>query len=341
VTVGLRFIYGIFIGFAISSAYIGPMIETKHFRLLKAIHETSSVSGAARALGYSQPAVTQQLSTLERSLRVMLVSRSRAGARLTEAGQVLLRHGETVLTATALAESEVAAIAGLRSGNVRLASFPSAAATILPGAMARMSDDHPAVAFSLVEAEALNALAMVRRGECDIAVVGRYSTELEQEDLSDVGQTVLIEEQMLVALHSGHRLAEDQSVSLLDLAGDKWIAGCPNCRGHLLEACRLSGFVPRITFETDDYLALQGLASKGLGVAMLPQLAVATAAVDGLTLHAARPSFSRIVTAVYTPDMAKVPAVRETLNALLAAATEIDLEMRKKTLRGDSLPVRR
>ena len=311
------------------------MIETKHFRLLKALHETASLSGAARALGYSQPAVTQQLKTLERSLRVVLVSRSRAGARLTEAGQVLLRHGETVLTATSLAESEVAAIAGLRAGNVRLASFPTAAATVLPGAMARMSNDHPAVAFSLVEAEAVDALAMVRRGECDIAVIGRYSTEVEQ-DLSDVGQTVLIEEEMLVALHSGHRLANDQAVTLQDLAGDKWIAGCPNCRGHLLEACRLSGFVPKITFETDDYLALQGLASKGVGVAMLPQLAAVAATVEGLTLHAARPSFSRTVSAVYTRDMARVPAVRETLKAMQAAATEIELRGRQRQRKSSS-----
>jgi DNA-binding transcriptional LysR family regulator len=194
--------------------------------------------------------------------------------------------------------------------------------------MAHMSNDHPAVAFTLVEAEAQDALAMVRRGECDIAVIGRYSTEVEQ-DLSDVGQTVLIEEEMLVALHSEHWLANHQAVTLQDLAGDKWIAGCPNCRGHLLEACRLSGFVPKITFETDDYLALQGLASKGLGVAMLPQLAVVAATVEGLTLHATSPSFSRTVTAVYTRDMARVPAVRETLKALQSAATEIELRGRE------------
>lgn len=299
------------------------MIETKHFRLLKAIHEASSVSGAARALGYSQPAITQQLKTLERSLRVVLISRSRSGTRLTEAGQVLLRHGETVLTATALAESEVASIAGLRAGNVRLASFPSAAATILPGTMSRMAAAHPDVAFTLAEAEPLDALAIVRRGECDIAVIARYSTEVEQ-DLSDLGQTVLIEEEMLVALHSGHRLADRQTVNIRDLAGDKWIAGCPECRGHLLEACRLSGYVPKITFETDDYLALQSLAAKGVGVAMLPQLAVVTAIVDGLTLHAASPNFSRTVTAVYTHDMVRVPAVRETLRAMQAAASEIE-----------------
>lgn len=280
------------------------------------------MSGAARVLGYSQPAITQQIKALERSLRVVLVSRTRAGTRLTEAGQVLLRHGKTILTATSLAEAEVAAIAGLRAGNVRLASFPSAAATILPGTLAQMSAEHPAIAFSLVEAEAQDALALVRRGECDIAVIGRYSTEGEQ-DLSDLRQMILMEEQMLVALHSGHRLAGNRTVRLLELAKDNWIAGCPNCRGHLVEACRLAGFDPKITFETDDYLALQGLASKGVGVALLPQLALTSTIMDGLTLHLASPSFNRKVTAVYTPDMGRVPAVSETLRAMQRTAQDI------------------
>src|SRR5690606_24737191 len=100
------------------------MIETRHLLLIRALVEHGSLSGAARALGYSQPAVSQQVQLLEARLRTPLVIRERRGVTLTEAGEVLLRHSAEVLDTLSLAEAEIAAVAGLRAGRVRVAAFP-------------------------------------------------------------------------------------------------------------------------------------------------------------------------------------------------------------------------
>lgn len=307
------------------------MIETKHFRLLKAIDEVGTVSGAARALGYSQPAITQQLQTLERRLETVLLTRSKSGARLTEVGRVLLRHANTVLNATSIAETEVAAITGLRAGNVRLTAFPSGAGTVVSGAVSRMGAAHPGVNITMVEAEPPRAMELLRSGDVDMAIVFTYSTEAGSLE-SDFLSTTLMEEELQVVLNRDHPLTQQETISVRDLEHSNWIAGCPDCRSYLLEACRRAGFDPQIAFETDDYVTLQSLAARGVGVAILPDLALSLVQVEGIAFKPASPRYTRRVSAVFSRDMLKVPTIRETLRALQASANELVRKKRAHTI---------
>lgn len=297
-------------------------IEVRHFELMRALDEHGSLSAVARMLGYSQPAISQQVRLLEGQLGTPLVIRSQKGVGLTEAGKVLLRHSAIVLDTVSLAEAEVAAVAGLRTGRVRIAAFPSSA-PIVAQAMGHMTERFPGVTFTLSEAEPPRALELLASGACDIAVVFRYSTEQPLVEGDELILTPLLRSEVRAALPASHPLAAKSSVSLADLRELRWIAGCEDCRGHLLSACHRAGFVPDIAFETDDYVALQRLAALGLGVALLPDLALDAVHIDALhTMPLAEPTYQH-VSAVTTPGLNRVPGVRQTLQAMTSAAQSL------------------
>src|SRR5690625_5609525 len=139
-------------------------IDTKHLELVRALAENGSLSGAARALNFSQPAISQQVQALEARLKTEIIVRGRRGVKLTEAGEILLRHGSTVLDTLMLAEAELAAAAGRRASNIRVTAFPSAAATILATAMAQMTKQNPKATFTLIEAEPPEASELLEIG---------------------------------------------------------------------------------------------------------------------------------------------------------------------------------
>ncbi|MET9761968.1 LysR family transcriptional regulator [Streptomyces sp. NPDC006372] len=297
------------------------LLELKHFRLLMAIADVGSLSAAAKQLGYSQPAITQQVQQLERSIvKTPLLVRSHGGVRFTEAGEVLLRRGRAILDAATLATAEVEAIAGLRMGQIRIASFPSAVSTLLPSTLAAMRTAHPGLSFTLVEAETERALELLRRGECDIAVVYDWIIDESGPGL-EVGtgevRHPLIEEIVHVALPAGHARATRNGVRLADLAGEVWIAGCPTCRRSLLDLGAHVGISPRIGFETDDFVAVQRLVEAGLGVAIVTDLMVSAASErDRLVLRPMQPLTKRVVSAVALKDVLPVPGVRQIVACL-------------------------
>lgn len=302
------------------------MLELRHLRLLDAVARTGSLTGAARELGYSQPAVSQQLQGLERHLRTPVVVRARSGAVLTEAGAVLVRHGAQILDLVARASAEVEAVADLRSGRVRLACFSSGAAMILPRALTEVSTAHPGISYTLTEAEPAAALAMMRAGEVDIGIGYHYEPVGVATDdaVGDETAVELLREAVNVAVPAGHPLAGRDRIDLADLREDRWIAGCPDCRGHLVGACQAVGFEPDIAFETDDYAALQGLAAAGLGVALLPDLLRAAARSDPrLVVRPLDPAAVRVVRAVTTRGLLAVPAIGRTMQALVSASKSI------------------
>src|SRR5918998_5119790 len=147
------------------------MLDVKRLRVLREVSVRGSFSAAAEALAYTQSAVSQQIAALEREAGSVLVERNARGVRLTDAGRALVEHSEGILARLAAAESELEAIAGLRGGRLRLASFPTAGATLVPLAIAEFSRRHPAVELSLVEAEVEVSLPRLKAGELDIALI--------------------------------------------------------------------------------------------------------------------------------------------------------------------------
>ncbi|MDF2092627.1 LysR family transcriptional regulator [Knoellia sp. 3-2P3] len=299
------------------------MIDAAGLRVMKAIADEGSFTGAALALGYSQPAISQMVRRLEQRTGTVLVERIGRSVRLTEAGQVLARHAVTVLAALDAAEEEVAAIAGLRSGRVRLMAFPSSSATLVPRALALVKERYPEVKVTFTEAEPPESLAALRAGECDLAVAFAYEgTDLGrgEEDLDLFVTQKLLDDDVRLALPRNHPLAGQDVVDLADLSSEHWIAGCPRCRGHLLQMCSAEGFSPDVAFETEDYVAVMGLVAEGLGVALIPDLILRTAHHSDVVTLPIRPSSRRQVHVVTTPDLQRVPAVQATIDALVEAA---------------------
>jgi molybdate transport repressor ModE-like protein len=251
------------------------MLDLKRLRVLRAIAERGSFSAAADELYVSQSAVSQQVATLEAEVGEPLLLRLRGGPVLTDAGRLLVSHADAAMARLEQAERELAALSGLEHGELHLVSFASASATVVSRAIARFHEIHPDIRLHLTEAEPEDAIPALRRGRFDIAVV--YDFELApfppDEDLS---MRSLIDERMHLALPPDHRLAGCSEVELAELAADSWLCGSSDssCRQLTLRSCERAGFVPEIAYESDEYTVMQALVSAGMGVTLIPDLAL-------------------------------------------------------------------
>src|SRR3954463_7395080 len=235
------------------------MLDVRRMRVLREVALRGSFSAAAEALSFTQSAVSQQIAALEREAGAVLVERSARGVRLTDAGEAVVRHAEGILARLAEAESELEAIAGLRGGRLRLAAFESAAATIMPVAIAEFAKSHPAVEPSKSPLEPEQSVAALRAGDIDLAITFGAGRQ-EDREADGVIHHHLLEDPMYLLLSHDPPLAHKRGIRLADLAGEPWIGGAPDCECNRMisQACLRQGFDPRIAFETDDYSAVQG-----------------------------------------------------------------------------------
>jgi DNA-binding transcriptional LysR family regulator len=253
------------------------MLDVRRMRVLREVAARGSFSAAAEALSFTQSAVSQHVAALEREAGTQLVERGRRGVRLTEAGRVLVGHADAILARIDCAEEELAALAGLRGGRLRLVSFQSGGATLAPRAVAAFRDRHPQVELSMLEAEPEEAVERLRSGEVDLALV--YDHESTPGLLgAELHLTHLLDDRYDAILPTGHALAGRARLSLSDLSGDPWVASTSvcGCRQITESVCREAGFEPRVAFEADETQAAQALVAAGVGVSMLPQLALTT-----------------------------------------------------------------
>jgi len=252
------------------------MLDVKRLRVLREVAAHGSFSAAAEALAYTQSAVSQQIAALEREAGTVLVDRSARGVKLTDAGEALVRHADAILARLADAEAELEAIAGLRGGRLRLVAFPSAGATLAPRAVAAFRERHPSVDITLIPGEPDYGIAALRGGETDIALLIESGFETCHDPA--IERTRIMDDPMYALLPAGHPLAARRRLRLDDLREDSWIMGppvttCPDSE-ILLRACQSAGFEPRIAFNSDDYLAIQGFVAAGMGVSLIPDLAL-------------------------------------------------------------------
>src|SRR5919199_5629729 len=251
------------------------MLDVRRMRVLREVAARGSFSAAAEALAYTQSAVSQQIAALEREAGAKLVERNARGVRLTDAGRALVEHADVTPARLADAEAELEAIAGLRGGRLRLASFPSAGSTIMPEAIARFRERHPAVELTLEPAEPEPSLAKLRAGAADLVLDISAGFRPPRDDT--VERVHLLDDPMYVALPAGHPLARKRDLKLEELADEAWILGttgsCPDA-SIFLRSCQLAGFEPNVTFNSDDYFAIQGFVAAGMGASFIPDLAL-------------------------------------------------------------------
>lgn len=296
------------------------MFDPRHLRLLQEIARTGSLSAAACELGYSQPAVSYQLRGLEREVGTVLVVRNGRTTRLTPAGETLAAHADRILSSIQTAERNLADIVGSRAGVVRIAAFPSGCATLLPAAMAAMRRQRPSVEIQLHQAEPPLALAMVRRGEADLAVSYRYDAPSANRRGSaketPLRRISLLEDPVRLVLPVDHPLADREEIELADLAGATWIISSECFEGILQRAAAACGFTPTVTMVADDYVAMQALVAHRLGVAVLPRLALQAHRDDRVVSRPVRDWPPRWIEAEMWPDRMRVDAVAAMLSAL-------------------------
>jgi DNA-binding transcriptional LysR family regulator len=259
------------------------MLDVTRLRVLVAVARYGSVTAAAQALNYAQPSVSHHIARLEAETGVRLLQRAGRGVRLTDAGRLLAERAEEIIGRLDAAENELAAHVGLRQGRVRLAAFPSALGTIVPAAAARLEAETPGMDLMLTEAEPPEALRMLRAGHVDVALVFRHylGSDADPPEAADEGArgTLLLDEPIMMVTQAA---PASGTADLASYANRRWIAGCERCRGCLIRQCEAAGFVPKISFTTDDYVAVQALVAAGLGVTTLPGLALRAARHPGI-----------------------------------------------------------
>jgi DNA-binding transcriptional LysR family regulator len=244
--------------------------------------------------------VSRHIALLERETGTTLLERRPAGVRLTDAGELLVAHTETILARLRDAEEALDALLGLHAGKLRMSTLTSAASTIVPLAIAEFRRRLPQVELSVSMVDPAGVLPLLRAAEVDLALCNDESFLA----LPDVDGLLLFEEPMLVALPRQHRLASRRRVRLTELADERWMLGtahaCPDA-GRFLRACHAAGFDPDIAFHNDDYTAVLGFVAAGVGVAPVPEM-VARNAPSGVRICAVRGS------TVMRPIVAAMPA---------------------------------
>ena len=303
------------------------MLDVKRLRVLREVAEHGSFSAAAEALSYTQSAVSQQIAALEREAGTTLVDRGARGIRLTDAGRALVEHSEAILARLSAAEAELEAIAGLRGGRVRLASFATAGAALVPVAIAEFRRRHPAVELSLIEAEPEEAIPQLKAGSLEIALLYEYASlprAIYEPMYEGIEQHLLLEDPMHIALPADHPLARKRTIKLEDLAGEAWIQGnCSGLCGEMhLAACKSAGFEPRVGFETEDYNVVQGLVAAGVAISLIPELALTNVREDIVIRSLGRQAPSRRVSAALVAGGYRSPAAEAMLEVLQEAARD-------------------
>lgn len=250
------------------------MLNVGRLRVLVQVANSGSFSAAAEELSYTQSAVSQQVATLEAETGMTLLERHARGVRLTAAGQALYEHAEGILARLETAEAELAAIAGLRAGRLRMASFPTAGATLMPLAIATFRSLHPNIELTLAEGEPEQIAPRLRAGELDLALLFEFDEPID--GMESLIRVELLADPMYLALPAEHPLAGKSDLRLQELRGEAWVQTSREspCARHVVRCAHAAGFEPNVAFESDDYQTVQGLVAAGVGVALIPELAL-------------------------------------------------------------------
>jgi molybdate transport repressor ModE-like protein len=260
-----------------------PGLELRHLTAFRAVARTGSFAAAAKELGYTQPAVSQQLAALERIVGQRLVERSsgRSSAVATEAGRRLLVHLDAVSARLATARSDLQALADGDAARLRVGAFQSVSARILPTLLQRLAEEEPAVRVELEEGQVdLELLDGLEEGRLDVAFV---MLPVDEERFSTV--ELLVDPYYVVGAADGP--FEVEISSLAELKGVP-LVGYRSCRSFdsIDSHLRAAGVEPSFVFRTDDNFAVKGLVEAGIGVALIPRLTLETIGTDGVRVHA-------------------------------------------------------
>jgi DNA-binding transcriptional LysR family regulator len=293
-------------------------MDPRRLMTFRAVAHARSFSRAAEQMSLTQPSVSHQIALLETEIGVRLLDRGRGGLRLTEAGAVLLEHADQVAWRLELAGTQLASLAGQRREHIRLGAFPTALASFVPSAVARLRLAHDDLRVRLGEVTPSNLEARLLGGDFDVAISYQDATT-ERRELAGAERIDLMPDTFLIGLPPEHRLAGPTApISLKELAEEDWIVA--STEGFLVQACREVGFDPRIVATTSEPLATRGLILRGIGVGWVPSLLVGDYA--GVAIRPVREPIRRRDIYALLPPGDRHPRARQVIDALAETATD-------------------
>jgi DNA-binding transcriptional LysR family regulator len=280
-------------------------MELRHLRYFEAVARHSHVTRAAAELHIAQPALSKQISQLEHELGVALFDRVGRNVRLTEAGESLLPHARAVMAQVEAARAEMAERIGLRKGRATVGAPPTVGTQLLPAVLATFNKRYPGIELRLHESGVQTLLDLLETGLTDVAVV---TLPVDDENLTVVP---IFTEEMVIAVWHGHPLAGRGEVTIGELQGEPWVLSPENyeLREAALVACDRAGFSPRVVLEGGETDTLLRFVAAGVGVALVPRLAV-QGATDLVPLHVSDQKLQRSLGVVWRGDRVASPAAR-------------------------------
>lgn len=281
-------------------------MELRHLRYFEAVARHSHVTRAAEELHIAQPALSKQVCQLEQELGVALFDRVGRNVRLTEAGEALLPHVRAVLAQIETARTEMAERIGLRRGRARVGTPPSVGTQLLPQSLVAFNKCYPGIEFRLHEAGIQTLLELLETGMLDMAI--------STLPVNDPALTVvpLFTEELIVAVGPDHPLNKRTSVPLSELREESWVLLPENyeLRETTLAACRKSGFSPQVVVDGGEIDTLLRLVSAGVGIALVPSLAIVKGCCKMGLLRISDQQLQRSLGLVWRSDRVASPAAR-------------------------------
>ncbi|MDR0990070.1 MAG: LysR family transcriptional regulator [Propionibacteriaceae bacterium] len=306
-----------------------PALDPKRVLILRIVAQTGSISAAARALGWTPPAVSQHLAALERTVQMPLLNRHRSGVELNEAGTILVHHADAIERHLEAAQDDLAALERRNHDMVRLGCFTSSLTSLVPAVLEELRTHNVKTEVLLTEVEPDQALPLLRSSELDLALVFDFvpPQALSLDDTAADEATITLPagltgrlvggDDLVVLLPANHPLAHQSGLKLADLAEAQWIVGCESCRSHLENCCQTAGFRPRITHQTSDSAAIQRLmAGDDRTVAVTATSALEAFAGSGLRPQRLAGLTGRRFFVVTRPGAERSPAGRRLLETI-------------------------
>ena len=307
------------------------MVDVRRLGILREVARQGSFARAAGALQLTPSAVSQQIAALERSLGVPVVERSTRGVQLTESGRIMVDAAEAVANELADAQCRIGELTAGRTGTLTIETFTTGGQLLLPGALARLLAELPEVQLSVTETALEASIAHVRDGSADLALAFHFDPAPTAAPTADpaLTWTPLVSDPMLAVLPEGHRLAGRAGVRLTELADDPWVMGCTTATEMIVQYGTVLGFRPRIVCRSSDYVFARSLVAAGVGVTLVPQLAlggphgVAPGIGGTVAVPLRGPAPTRHISAVTARRRWPQPLVRTLLRALRETVADL------------------
>ena len=293
------------------------MLDTRRLKLFCVVAETGSITAAASRVHLTQPAISQQIALLEREIGAPLIERLPRGIRLTEPGKLLAERGRAILRELAGLEEQVRASA-TELAQIRLGVFSTAGANLVPRLVQAYRLEYPQTRLILHASQPEALEAELNEGLIDVGLSWDY--DFLPRSFANLHRQHLLDDPMLLLAPKSHALANSVTpLRLADLAGETWVVRthrAPPYDSAFETLCRDCGFEPDISFRTDDYQSSQGLVAAGVGLCLVPRLALSALRPDVVALPITAPGVVRRIEAVTLRGSAAVPRIAQLLGAL-------------------------